>query len=235
MVNHVNCTEMAGSAFHEKFLDMLDSQTRRDILENTHEHIYAPKNIIFQQDDICDRVTIIISGNITLSIFSEDGKEIIIAEKSAGDILSAAEMILGCHHLANGITTNSSRVVTLARPAFSALMERPGFANTVLTTLSRSMRETLRFAESLAIHSLETRLARLLISLEHNHGRLVGDGILIDRVVSQGRLGQMINASRPKINAQLRAWQSRDLIRLRDGRIVILDPETLRRVSQLPD
>jgi CRP-like cAMP-binding protein len=234
-LNHINRDKRLVFALSAKFFDALDPEIGRFIVENSRHHTYPAQNIIFQQEDMCDHVTIIISGSISLSIFSEEGKEVIVSEKGPGDILGEVEMVLDCPRLTNGTTTIDTHALTLSRATFATLLDRPAFAKAMLKLLSRYMRETLTLTESLAIHSLETRLARLLTSMGRSHGRPVGDGILIDRVVSQGRLGQMINASRPKINAQLRAWQSRKLILLRGGRITILDPAALRLVSQLPD
>jgi hypothetical protein len=42
----------------------------------------------------------------------------------------------------------------------------------------------------------------------------------------------MINASRPKINAQLRTWRRRKLILFNNSRITILDQRALQHLSR---
>lgn len=90
------------------------------------------------------------------------------------------------------------------------------------------------FAEGMSLHSLEARLARLLLSMSMTYGRRVGDGVMIDRSLSQSLIGQMVNASRPRINIQLQSWRSGKLIHMSGNRITILDEPALRAISKLP-
>jgi CRP-like cAMP-binding protein len=91
------------------------------------------------------------------------------------------------------------------------------------------------FAEGMALYPLETRLARLLLNLGASHGRSTSDGILIEKPISQSRMGQLINASRPRINAQLQAWKSERLIGVRQHRIVIFNKRSLQIISRHSD
>ena len=196
------------------------------------EKHYPVGKIIFQQGDICDHFAILLDGEISFSFFSEQGKEVVVSEAAPGSVIGGAEIVLGCAWMANASTTKDSTALAFGRPALTKLLTHAPFAKVLMTSLGLMVRETMAFAENLAIHPLETRLARFLIAMSETHGRPVGDGIQIDRILPQGRIGQMINASRPKINAQLRAWHSRNVIRLSDSRIVILDQPALRSLSR---
>ncbi|RCI69404.1 Crp/Fnr family transcriptional regulator, partial [Pseudomonas aeruginosa] len=51
---------------------------------------------------------------------------------------------------------------------------------------------------------------------------------------NQSILAAMLNASRPKLNAQLQIWKREGLISCRNDRILINDLGRLRRKAELP-
>jgi len=75
-------------------------------------------------------------------------------------------------------------------------------------------------------------LARCLLRLAGAFGKPDGAGILLDIKLSQQQLGSLIGVSRESINKQLRAWESRNWVRLEHGAIVVLDPESLQALAE---
>lgn len=45
-------------------------------------------------------------------------------------------------------------------------------------------------------------------------------------------MGQLINASRPRVNAQLQAWKGDGVLGMRRGRLIILDYRSLKIMSR---
>jgi CRP/FNR family cyclic AMP-dependent transcriptional regulator len=226
---------------HKKKLDLIrsieslkgfDERSLSFIAERARERAYDAGQIIFQHGDVGDFLFIVVAGGVCLSFSSEDGREVIVSEIWAGDIAGEIELILDCQRLTTGVACAGTRVLVIGKSAFASLLAQPPFAGMLLKLLCRHMREALIFAENLAVYPLETRLARLLVAMGRTHGKRVGDGIEIERTISQSRMGQMINASRPKINAQLRTWRRRKLILFNNSRITILDQRALQHLSR---
>jgi len=212
----------------------LGSKQLAEIAQSTRESRYDAGQVIFQPGDACDRLMVIVTGGVNVSFSSQGGKEVIVAELRAGDVIGEMELLSNSRRLTNGIASSKTRLLAMGRPIFEYLLTDQDFTKALLDTVCQRVQQLLVFAEGLSIHSLETRLARLLVSLSETHGRRVGDAIVIDRTISQSVIGQMINASRPRINVQLQSWKDEKLIRLSDNRITILDERMMRTISRQP-
>lgn len=217
----------------EAFID-LDLGQIDAIAHAVREHRYEPGQIIFQQSDVCDRLLVVLAGTVSVSFSSEDGKEVIVCELKAGDVVGEMELLSNSRRLTNGIASSRTRLLAMDKRTFERLLGYPAFTKALLTIICRRLQQSLVFAEGLSIHPVETRLARLLVSMSETHGRRVGDGVMIDRSISQSLIGQMVNASRPRVNIQLQSWKNEKLIRVSDNRITILDERAMRCISRSP-
>lgn len=212
----------------------LDPAQISDVVRAAREGCYDAGQVIFQQGEPCDRLLIVLEGTANVSFSSEDGKEVIICELQKGDIIGEMELLSKRKRLTNCVASSRIRLLVLGKRIFERLLASPAFSRALLNTISRRLQQSLVFAEGVSLHSLETRLARLLVSMSETYGRRVIDGVMIDRTLSQSFIGQMVNASRPRINVQLQSWKNGKLIRLSDNRITILDERALRSISQSP-
>lgn len=218
-----------------KTMDLFDLIDAHGVagLENAFRiRSYDEGQMLFQTGDPCRSVSVVLSGTVCLYFQSEDGHEVIFHELCPGEMIGEIELALGSAHSTSGVASETTRVLEIDKAAFSRLSRQPQVAEFFFRSCARKLRDAMKFAEGIALHPIETRLARLLIDLAENHGRPSGQGILIEKALSQNRMGQLINASRPRVNAQLQIWKSNRIIELQRNRILIRDPEHLRRRSQ---
>lgn len=210
----------------------LEPSDLRHLADSARELSLGDGQFVFQQGDPSESLFVVAGGRVTISFYSQDGKQVTIEEIHAGEIFGEIELPAGYPRLTNGVAMMPTRVISLKRSEFVRLLGSSAFDSAFVRLLCDRLRNTLLFAESVSMHSLETRLARLLVRLSVVHGKNVVDGILIDRKISQNLIGQMINASRPKINVQMQAWKGSKVIGTRNGRIVILKPDALMDLSR---
>jgi CRP/FNR family transcriptional regulator, cyclic AMP receptor protein len=103
----------------------------------------------------------------------------------------------------------------------------------MLDMLSDRLRRTSEQLEAVALFPLSTRLARLLLAMGCMEGAdRSADGILLPAVFSQRDLGQLIGASREKVNQQLRQWIALNILTQSAGRLLIREPETLADMAE---
>jgi CRP-like cAMP-binding protein len=205
------------------------------LIRKSHVSSYRDGHALFFSGDECRHLQIVISGGIQLHFASQEGTEVIFSEMQPGDVLGEVEMTLDCRHSFNAVVCGKTRLLEIDRKTFRELSNVPQISSFLIRTVARKLHQATAFAEGMALYPLETRLARLLLSLGAAHGRSVQDGILIEKTISQSRMGQLINASRPRINAQLQAWKSEQLIGISQHRIVIMNKRSLEIISRRPD
>jgi CRP-like cAMP-binding protein len=203
--------------------------------KKTNINVYKDQQTLFLSGDPCDTLYIILSGGIYLYFISEDGNEVIFSDLQPGDAVGEIEFALNYRHSSNAAICGTTRLLEIDRKTFNELSAIPQVSSYLMRTIARKLHRTIMFAEGMALYPLETRLARLLLNLGASHGRSTSDGILIEKSISQSRMGQLINASRPRINAQLQAWKSERLIGVRQHRIVIFNKRSLQIISRHSD
>jgi CRP/FNR family transcriptional regulator len=97
-----------------------------------------------------------------------------------------------------------SLVVTLERSTLEELIQKsPRVALAITQTLVDRLRETQRRLDRLYFDSSRSRLAKHLIDLAQQHGRPVGDRILLELPLNQEEIGELIGASRVTVNQLL--------------------------------
>ncbi|MBA8879019.1 Crp/Fnr family transcriptional regulator [Phyllobacterium myrsinacearum] len=214
------------------FFKKLDAESLDYIVRNVRVKTYARGQVIYQQGDACTAFHALLSGGVSVYFCSAEGREVIVSELQVGDVLGDVELVSKCARQANAIADQTTRLLTIEKVIFERLIHTPIFATALMTGMSKRLHQVIEFAEGMSIYSLETRLARLLMNMSETYGKTVSDGILIDRTISQSQIGHLINASRPKINAQLQAWKYENLIRVKNNQITILNRRSLENLSR---
>ena len=158
---------------------------------------YRKNRLIYAQGDEADRIFYIQSGNVKVTVVSEQGKEAVVGLLEAGHFFGE-----GCLH-GQTVRVGTARamqeclITSITRKAMLAALRRePRFAElftTYLVTRSNRIEEDL--IDQL-FNSSEKRLARLLLLLA-NFGK-VGAPTSIDASINQGTLAEMIGKTRPR-------------------------------------
>jgi CRP/FNR family transcriptional regulator, cyclic AMP receptor protein len=124
--------------------------------------------------------------------------------------------------------------MSLQRAKLNALLEgNPRVARAAIKFLCARLRETSELAEGIALHSIEMRLARFLLSaLKRQRSDRGTTQSVIELGITQGELALLIGASRQKVNAALNTLEQAGAVRRTRTRL-FCDEVTLLRVAAL--
>ena len=166
---------------------------------------FLPEQMIFSRGDPGREIYLVLEGRIRLSILSSDGRELSYAHAGPGSVFGEIAALDGGERTAGA--TAMTRVQALALPQralLEAIENNPKVALAAIHFLCMRMRETDQRLEAIALHRIEVRLARLLLSaLRLQSPSARGDRVPLDLGMSQGELALLIGASRPKVNIAL--------------------------------
>jgi len=95
--------------------------------------------------------------------------------------------------------------------------------------LCTRLRWTSDQVEEVILQDLPGRLASALLRLTEKH-KLAQGGRTI--AITQQEISEMVGMTRESINKQLRAWATRNLVRLEHGAIVVLNAGMLRALAE---
>lgn len=197
------------------------------------ERRYAEGETLFLRGDIGEGMIVVLQGRIRLSIVSAEGRELILREAEAGDVIGEIAVIDGGRRSADAVAAAPVVAGFIGQPPFARLLaERPGLQMPILQVLCSRLRETTDQLESIALYPLEARLARFLLWHLRRHGRTRPDGARIAPLtISQGAIASFVGASRPKVNRLIAAFEAAGAIERR-GALIQCDVPALMRLAQ---
>lgn len=197
------------------------------------ERRFQDGETIFSRGQQGEGMLVVLQGRIRLSIVSAEGRELILREAEAGDVIGEIAAIDGGRRTADAVAVGPVIAGFIGQPPFTRLLaERPALMVPVLQVLCHRLRETTDQLKSIALYPLEARLARFLLWHLKRHGRTRADGARVAPLtISQGAIASFVGASRPKVNRILAAFESAGAIERR-GAIVQCNVPALTRLAQ---
>lgn len=193
---------------------------------------YADGALLFSKGDEADGLLAVAGGQVRISVLSAAGKEILLNLLGPGAIFGEIGLLDGRPRTANAVAKGPLDVVLLRRRDFLPLLDQsPDLSRHIVALLCERLRWTSALIEDAAFLDLEGRLAKRLLLMADTYGRTVPGGVRIDVRISQQDLGQMVDASREKVNRRLHGLRQRGAIEIDDGHVVITDRHALERLA----
>jgi CRP-like cAMP-binding protein len=193
---------------------------------------FEPDQMIFSRGDPGREIYLVLDGKIRLSILSSDGRELSFAHAGPGSIFGEIATLDGGERTAGATAISRVQAMALPQKAMLELIENnPKVATAAIRFLCSRLRETDQRLEAIALHRIEVRLARLVLSaLKLQSPNAEGEAVPLDLGMSQGELALLIGASRPKVNIALTMLQDMGAIS-RNGSKLLCNTEVLQEIA----
>jgi CRP/FNR family transcriptional regulator, cyclic AMP receptor protein len=185
---------------------------------------------IFSKGDPGNSLLAVISGTVKISISSPDGRNAILNLIGPGEIFGEVAVLDGQARTADAIANTNCEIYVLDRREFLPFVKsQPALAMKFIELLCTRLRWTSDQVEQVILQDLPGRLASALIRLTERRRPAAQDTRTI--AVTQQEISEMVGMSRESINKQLRAWASRNWVRLEHGAIVVLEIGPLQEIA----
>src|SRR6267378_2636388 len=185
---------------------------------------------IFSKGDPGNSLFAVISGTVKISISSPDGRSAILNLIGAGEIFGEVALLDGLARTADATANTNCEIYVIDRREFLPFVRgQPALAMKFIELLCTRLRWTSDQVEEVILQNLPGRLASALLRLTEKH-KLAPGGRTI--AITQQEISEMVGMTRESINKQLRAWATRNWVRLEHGVIVVLDAEPLQGLAQ---
>lgn len=193
---------------------------------------YPKGAVIFSQGEPGDALFGVIAGQVRISASGTGGQEVFLNIMEPGDTFGEIAVMDGLPRTAGAYALEDVSLIMIKRSDFLKLLERePRLAIQLLRLLCARLRWTSALVEETAFLPSPARLAKRLLILASLHGRSTSVGELELRI-SQSDLARFLNISRQIVNQNLSRWRNQGWVSLGNSRIVIRNPEALRRVVE---
>jgi len=185
---------------------------------------------LFSKGDPGNSLYAVISGTVKMSISSPDGRNAILNIIGPGETFGEIALLDGQARSTDAIANSNCELFVIDRRELIPFVKaQPALAMKFIELLCERLRSTSDQVEQIILQNLPGRLASALIRLSEKHtsaaqGRTIA--------ITQQEISEMVGMTRESINKQLRAWASRDWVRLEHGAIVVLNADILRDIAE---
>ena len=203
-----------------------------DLNENDLGHIaekmvakhFENGNYIFLEDSEGEQCFFVLEGSVKVTRLSKDGREVILAMLNKGDFFGEMSLLDGESRSANVIALEQTKVLTLDRNDFIAVVnDYPQIAVQLLKELARRLRKSDRQIASLSLSDAEKRIALCIIRFADEQGVIQNGKVSIPKTPIQQDIANMAGTSRETVSRALGLLEKEDLIERNGRELIILD------------
>lgn len=176
-------------------------------------------SVLFLEGDPAPGMYVVLSGRIKLSRSAASGREQVIHVATAGQHFNSVPVFDNRPCPADAETLTEARLVLFPQASLRALMlQHPELSMSLLAELGGYLRRLVHLVDTLALHTVQGRLARLL--LEQAEAAERGEPIV---ALTQAEMAARLGTVREMVSRTLKTFESLELIRIERGAIKILN------------
>lgn len=204
----------------------IDEDTISELLESivfTTEE-FKPQNVIAIEGDSCDRLGIIVKGNIEIHKPFESGQVVTINHFSEGNIFGEALVFSGTHEYpATIIASDHSKVLFISRQDVVELMSmNKTILNNFVGVLSNRILMLNERLTNLSYNSVRKKVANMILTAHRKQKTLD-----ITLPHSRKKMAELLNIPRPSLSRELINMKNENLIDFHKNQIKILNLKDL--------
>ena len=190
---------------------------------------YAAGETLFLEGDRAGEVLVLVSGEVKISVGSQDGREVILDVLEAGSLIGELSAIDKEPRSATVAALSAVEVLAVAAGPFNEFLDRhPDVLRRLLLEVIRRLRVRVRHQLEFGAGDALGRVCARLVELTDRYGRDDGSAVVLSSPVSQSELAAWTGLSREAIVKALRALRQLGWIDNRGRTIVIRKLDSLR-------
>lgn len=204
--------------------DMFESFTALEFgrLQGLLEEMELPKHhMLFTPGAKSESVFFIDQGRVRLTRTSHEGRTVILAIMSAGDIISDATWE-SPEHDSYAECIEDCRFYAINKEVLSNFIkENPEFGLSLIQNVGFRLKQAQSRIEDLVFRQVPSRVARLILSLAETYGKVTPNGIKVEFSITHQEIADMVGSSRVTVTQILNKMRSSHFIDIESKRVTI--------------
>ena len=210
------------------FAELAEDQLQR-LSQVVMERQYRKNQIIFGEGDPGEALFFLKAGKIKLTKTTPDGREQILAFRSAGEIFAEVVLFDGGPYPATAEVVEDAKIGIIRNQDIEKIInQNVDIAVSLLKVMSKRLRQAQTAVKDIALKDVYGRLASILLKLAVDHGSQAPDGTKICLNLTHQELANMIGTSRESVNRVISEWRNEGILDAQRGEITILNPQKLK-------
>jgi CRP/FNR family transcriptional regulator len=177
---------------------------------------------VFMQGDPANEVFLIKGGRIKLTKVMEDGTELMLDLRKAGDFVGENMFSEEGEYPVSAICLEDTLTCGFTRSQFEELvLKNPTVGLQVIKTLSERISWLTTRVGNLAVTNIEDRLYKVLCNVAKEHGEPRPQGVMIQFPLTHEDLGFLIGTHRVTVTRAMKALKETGKIILENRRLIL--------------
>ncbi|MFL6277204.1 MAG: Crp/Fnr family transcriptional regulator [Blastocatellia bacterium] len=203
----------------------LDESELGALADRAVEQRLAPGEILFIAGEEARGLYVIVEGAVRAFRESLDGREQVIHVERAGATIAEVPMFDDGTYPSTVAAEEDSLILFIdKRDVRKLCLSHPNIALATLKLLATRLRRCAELVESLSLHEVDERLARLLLDEARARGRRAGKEVVFELVLTNQQIAARIGTVREVVSRALSRLQQNELIVV-NGRVVTIPAE----------
>jgi CRP/FNR family transcriptional regulator, cyclic AMP receptor protein len=215
------------------FLSSLSPATQRTLTERGTVRRFARGAALGHAGQLPSRVLVILKGHVKLTRLTEEGRDVLLAIRGAGELVGEQSALDGQPRSASIVALDAVEALALPPSDFVSLVSSdPEAAMYVMRLLARRLREADGKRVEFTAHDVVGRLSVRLLELCERWGVPVEDGVRIDLPLTQEDLAGWVGASREATSRGLQQMRALGWVTTARRCLTCHDLDALRRRAE---
>jgi CRP/FNR family transcriptional regulator, cyclic AMP receptor protein len=228
--------EEAPSLYGPQHFQDLEDAVKRALFDAGRQRTFDAGQTIFEPGTVHAHTYIILQGLVRTYYAAYSGREITLSYWADGDVVGGPDFFGGSIHVWGGVALRPTRTLAIVGRDLQALAVRePKVAFWIANVAMFKLKWISLLFQLHGTESVAQRLPHLLIMLSEIYGVREGNTVIIRHPLSQSDIATLLGTSRQWTNKAMGELRQRDLLRIEEGRIVILDLPGLKKIAQDAD
>ncbi len=232
---NLNVIESCSSCpMHEKGLFCRLSQGTLAELNSLRQFCLYPRGtVLFVEEELPRGLFILCSGSVKLGISSHTGHALSLRIAEPGEALGLGNVVANEPYVMRAETLSHCQISFIPKLQFLQLFRaHADLSLNVSKHLNVELRKAYDQTRLLALApGTQVKVAQFLLAWSDRQGEMVREGVSPAIHLTHEEIGESIGASRETVSRILGDFRRKQLIRIRGGTIVILQPQELRVLS----
>ena len=207
------------------YFSALGPEEIRRIAKKTSERSLARGEVLFLEGAPNSGLYLVKSGRIRIFKSSPDGREQVLLTAGAGATFNDVPVFDGGPNPASASALEPSIVYIVPGETLLALVADCPAARSIIELFAARLRHLTTVVEDLSFRSVVSRLAKMLL----DSAVAEGGQSPVPRL-TQDEMATIIGSVRDVVGRALRTLQKTNAIKIEGQRILVTDPEKLRRI-----
>lgn len=162
------------------------------------------------------------AGRLKLTKATEDGRELILDIRKAGDVIGEAMLSEESDYPVSALCVEDTLVCGFTRGRFEKLVEQhPAIGYQVIRNLSSRVTWLVNRVDGMSESRLEDRLYRVLVTVAREHGRETEAGLVLQFPLTHEELAFLTGSHRVTVTRAMKILRESGRVVQEKGRLVL--------------